>query len=314
MRIAVFGAGAVGGYFGARLAVAGADVTFIARGQTLAALRARGLRVESGEGDVQLPEIVASDTPNAVGPVDLVIVATKAWQVPEAAKAMRPMVGAATTVLPLQNGVEAAPQLAAVLGPERVVGGLCRIISAVVEPGHVRHFGASPSVVFGELDKRRTERVESLERLFAGARGVYPEIADDIHVALWRKFLFISAVSGLGAVTRATFGMVRSAPETRALLQDLLAEAHTVAQAHGVALDDGTIPATMAFIDSLPADGTPSMQRDIAAGRPSELEYQTGAVVRLGREKGVATPVSRFIYHCLLPLERRARGEAAAPP
>ena len=308
MRIAVFGTGAVGGYFGGRLAHAGEAVTFIARGEQLRALRERGLRVDSPTGDFVVQPVQATGDPAQVGAVDAVLVGVKAWQVTEAARAMLPLVGPATFVVPLQNGVEAPDQLAAVLGAEHVLGGLCRIVSLVVEPGHVRHAGLEPYVALGELDNRPSQRAERLREAFARA-GVTAEIPPDIRVALWEKFLFIASFSGVGAVTRAPAGVLRALPETRQMLEQAMREILAVARAKGIALPEDSIPRTMALVENLPPDGTASMQRDILAGRPSELESQNGAVVRLGRDVGVATPLHAFIYHSLLPLELRTRGQ-----
>jgi len=307
MRVAVFGTGAVGGYFGGRLAQAGEDVVFIARGERLRALRDHGLRVDSLKGDFALHPVQATDDPASAGPVDVVLVGVKAGQVPEAARAMRPLVRPETFVVPLQNGVEAPAQLAAVLGAEHVVGGLCRIVSLVVEPGYLRHAGLEPYVAFGELDNRPSARTERLRQAFARA-GVTAEIPSDIQVAMWAKFLFIASFSGVGAVTRAPAGVLRELPETRRMLEQAMREILAVAQARGIALPETTISNTMTLIDGLPPDGTASMQRDLMAGRPSELESQNGAVVRLGQEAGVATPLHAFLYHSLLPLELRARG------
>ncbi len=308
MRIAIFGTGAVGGYFGGRLAQAGEEVAFIARGEQLRALQERGLRVDSLQGDFAVRPVRATDDPASVGPVDAVIVGVKAWQVTEAARAMRPLVGPETFVVPLQNGVEAPSQLAAVLGDERVLGGLCRIISQVVEPGHVRHAGLEPYVALGELDNRPSERAARLREAFARA-GVTAEVPPDIGVAMWGKFLFIASFSGVGAVTRAPAGVMRSLPETRRMLERAMHEVLAVARARGIELPEESIPQTMDLIDGLPPGGTASMQRDIISGRPSELESQNGAVVRLGREVDVPTPLHAFIYHSLLPLELRARGQ-----
>jgi len=307
MRIAVFGAGAVGGYFGGRLAQAGEDVVFIARGAQLQALRERGLRVESPKGDFSVNPARATDDPAQVETVDAVLVGVKTWQVPDAAEAMRPLLGPDAFVVPLQNGVEAPDQLAAALGSERVLGGLCRIVSFLVEPGHVRHAGLEPYVAFGELDDRPSGRAERLRAAFARA-GVTAEVPSEIRVAMWGKFLFIASFSGVGAVTRAPAGVLRSLPETRRLLEQAMHEVLAVAHARGIALPEQSIPNTMALIDGLLPEGTASMQRDIMAGRPSELESQNGAVVRLGQEVGVATPLHAFIYHSLTPLEMRARG------
>jgi 2-dehydropantoate 2-reductase len=309
MRIGVFGSGGVGGYFGGRLAEAGEDVRFVARGAHLAAMRERGLKVTSPAGDFVVRPVHASDDPSALGEVDVVLVAVKAWQVAEAAEMIRPMLGAETFVVPLQNGIEAPDTLAAALGRNRVLGGLCRIIAYVEGPGRIQHAGVPPSVTFGELDALGSARAEALRAAFARARGVRAEVAPDVRAAMWEKFLFIAATSGVGALTRAPAGIIRSQPETRALLTQALAEIHAVALAQGIALPADAVTTTLTFVDSLPADGTMSMQRDVIDGRPSELEAQIGAVVRLGEARGVPVPLHRTIYAALLPLERRARGE-----
>lgn len=306
MRIAIIGAGAVGGYFGARLAEAGEDVAFIARGATLAALAEGGLHLESPLGDLHLPEVRATDDPASIGPVDAVVVGVKSWQVAEAARTMRPLVGGGTCVLPLQNGVEAPERLAAVLGAEPVLGGVCKILSRAVAPGRIRHLAAQPWVALGELDGRRSERVERLRRTLEGAR-VKAEVPPDVRVALWEKFLFIASIGGLGAVTRAPAGVLRTLPETREMLAQAMREVAAVATARGVELPAGAVDDALAFVDRLPEDATASMQQDIVDGRPSELDDQNGAVVRLGREAGVATPLHHFLYSCLLPSEQRAR-------
>ena len=260
MRIAVFGTGAVGGYFGGRLAQAGEEVVFIARGEQLRALRDHGLRVDSHvcKGDFVVRPVWATDDPAQVGVVDVVLVGVKAWQVKEAAQAMRPLVGPETFVVPLQNGVEAPSKLAAVLGAEHVLGGLCRIVSLVVEPGHIRHAGLEPYVAFGELDNRPSQRAGRLQDAFARA-GVMAEIPPSVQVAMWEKFLFIASFSGVGAVTRGPAGVLRSLPETRRMLEQAMREVLAVAQARNIVLPEETIPKTMALIDSLPPDGTASM-------------------------------------------------------
>jgi len=309
MRIAVFGSGAVGGYFGGRLAQSGEDVVFIARGEHLAAIRRHGLIVTSVEGDFAVQPAEATDDPAAPGPVDVVLLGVKAWQVPQAAEAMRPLVGPHSFIVPLQNGIEAPDQLVAAFGAKQVLGGLCRILGYVVASGHIQHAGVEPYIAFGELDATTSERAERLRQAFAKARGVRAEIPPDLRVAMWSKFLFIAALSGVGSVTRAPIGVIRGQPESRRMLRQALEEIHAVALAHGIALPSDSVEQTLAFVDSLPADGTASMQRDIIQGRPSELESQVGAVVRLGQAKGVDVPLHRFIYSALLPLERRARGE-----
>jgi len=307
LRIAVYGAGAVGAYFGGRLAQAGEEVIFIARGEQLAALQTQGLRVESIAGDFTVQPVQATANPATIGPVDLVIVAVKTWQIPAVAEAMRPLIGPETLVLPLQNGVEAPSQLAAVLGQQHVLGGSCVIIAAVVEPGQIRHSGANPVIRMGALDNTRSARLERVLHSFTQAQGMTAEIVDDINVALWQKFLLIATWSGLGAVTRAPIYTICRQPETRALLIAAMQEIHAIGLAHGVALPPTLVADTLATIENLPAGATASMQRDIMQGRPSELEAQTGAVVRLGQAVGIATPVNHFIYQSLFLLEQKAR-------
>jgi len=308
MHIVIFGTGAVGGYFGARLAQTGEEVTFIARGAHLQAIREHGLFVESGLGDFRICPAQATDRPEEAGPVDAVLVGVKAWQVPEVARVLAPLIGPETFIVPLQNGVEAPDQLAAVWGREHALGGLCRIISTVAGPGHIRHGGMEPYVAFGELDNRPSARAERLRAAFERA-GVRAEIPPDIHVALWEKFLFIAPFAGLGAVTRMSVGVLRSVPPLRQMLEQAIAEAFAVGRARGVPLPDDAPARTMALIDGLPAEGTTSMQRDIVAGRPSELDYLVGAVVRLGEAAGVDTPLHTFLYYALWAQERQARGE-----
>jgi 2-dehydropantoate 2-reductase len=312
MRIAIFGAGGVGGYFGAQLARVGEEVIFIARREHLQAIRAHGLRVETSKGEIVIQPAQASDDPVQVGVVDAVILGVKAWQVTEAAQAMKPMIGPGTFVVPLQNGVEAPSQLAVMLGAKNVLGGLCGTMSWIVGPGHIRSIGEVHFIKFGELDKRLSGRTEQLRQAFERA-GVKVEVPSDIHVALWEKFLFVVSFGGVGAVTRAPIGVIRTLPETRRLLEQCMREIFEVARARQIALSDGIVEKTMMFLNSLAPSGTTSLQRDIADGKPSELDAWNGAVVRLGREFGVSTPLHEFIYHSLLPLELRARGQLQFP-
>lgn len=338
MRIAVVGAGAVGSYFGGRLAQAGNEVAFLARGKHLEALRARALRVESIKGGFEV-RVRATNAAEEIGRVDAILVAVKAWQVTEAAESIRAMIDAESVVVPLQNGVEAPAQLTSVLGPERVTGGLCKIIAYMAGPGHVRHSGAEPFVAFGEFDpaarmQRRlkgdapvvashsearfsregaepvgqlSERLQELRHAFVRA-GVTCEITPDITGAMWEKFIFIASISGVGAVTRLRIGDLRAGAESRAQLVSAIREMVAVARAYKTALPGEIVERTLGYVDSLPGDGTSSMQRDIMDGLPSELEAQNGAVVRLGRAVGILTPTHEAIYAALLPLENRARG------
>lgn len=312
MRIAVIGAGAVGGFFGGRLAQAGEDVTFIARGAGLRALQTDGLHVDTPSGAFSVRPKATGDAAS-VGPVDLVILGVKAWQVPEAARTAKPLVGPSTVVLPLQNGVEAADQVTAEVGPGHVLGGLCHLIVFLTAPGRVQNMpGLEPSVTFGELDNRPSDRVRQVQEAF-GRAGVKAIVSPDILAALWTKFLFIVAFGGVGAVTRAPIGVIRAVPETRAMLEQAMQEVRTLAAARGVALPADAAVASMARLDGLSPAATASMQRDIMEGRPSELEAQNGAVVRLAAQAGVETPLHQFIYQALLPSERRARGEIQFP-
>lgn len=308
MRIAVFGTGGVGGYFGGRLARTGEDVHFIARGEHLRAIQTDGLRVDSILGDFIVKPAQASHEPSQVGVVDVVILGVKAWDVPNAAQAMRPMVGNQTFVVPLENGVDAPEQLASVLGKEHIMGGLCQISAFIAGPGHIRHVGIEPFVAFGELDGRPSQRAEGLLQVLEAA-GVKAAIPPDIQVSMWEKFLFIATVSGLGAVTRAPADIYRSLPETRQMLIAAFEEIVALARARGVMLPEDTVEKRLAFVDNLPDGLLASMQRDILEGKPSELSSQNGAVVRMGAELGVPTPVHAFIYNCLLPQELRARGQ-----
>jgi 2-dehydropantoate 2-reductase len=223
------------------------------------------------------------------------------------------MVGPETVVLPLQNGVEAPSQLAAVLGDEHVLGGLCGLMTFIVEPGHIRHAGADPFIRFGELDNRPSERVERLSQAFDRASGLNADIPPDVQVALWGKFLFVTPWSGVGAVTRSPLGIIRDQPGTRQMLEQTMGEIYNVGRAHNIDLSKDIIGKTMDFVDSLLPEGTASMQRDIMNGRPSELEAQNGAVVRMGKQVGVETPVNTFIYNSLLPMEMHARDQLQFP-
>ncbi len=306
MKIAIFGSGGVGGYFGARLAQHGHEVHFIARGAHLKAILEKGLRVESFLGDVHIPHAQATDDPAGIGPVDAVLVGVKAWQVPEAAEMTRPLVGERTLVLPLQNGVDAPDQLAAVLGKAHVLGGMCKISAFIAEPGVIRHAGVIPYIALGELDNRRTSRVETLHAALTGA-GIEAEIPENIQAAMWGKLTFIAPFSAVGAAVRLPAGAWRHLPPTRALLTEAMQEVVRVGQAQGVPIDERAVQNALAFVDSLGEGVTASMQRDIMEGRPSELEAQVGAIVRRGRERGVPTPANAFLYAVLLPQEQRSR-------
>ncbi len=308
MKIAIYGTGGVGGYFGGRLAQAGEDVTFIARGAHLQAIQANGLKIESINGDFTIFPVKATDNPAEMEVVDVVFVAVKTWDVPAAAEALRLLVGADTIVVPLENGVDAPEQLASVLGAEHVLGGLCRISALIGGPGLVKHVGVAPYIAFGERDGTQSARVEALRAVFARCQGLTIDVPADIEAALWDKFVFIASMSGVGAVTRQPAGVFRAVAETRALLVATLEETAAVARARGIRLPADEAQKVLAFIDNAAPGVTASMQRDIMDGKPSELKAQNGAVVRMGRELGVPTPAHEFIYASLLPMELKARG------
>jgi 2-dehydropantoate 2-reductase len=308
MRIAVYGCGGVGAYFGGRLAQIGQDVTFIARNENLSALRTQGLKVGSIAGDFIVDRVKVTNNPADVGIVDYVLCCVKAWQVTAAARAILPMVGPDTLVVPLQNGVEAPDQLAAILDPSNVLGGLCAIVAFQASPGHIKHSGANPLIRFGHLDNRPDPRVNALSEIFNHCSGVKSSIPDDVLVAMWLKFMLITPWSGLGAVSRAPLGVLLEQPETCDLLIQATDEIYRLGLARGVALPADSVDRTMATLQEIPPNSTTSMQRDLVRGRPSELDAQNGAVLRLAYEIGFDAPLNRFFLYSLRSLELRARG------
>lgn len=308
MRIAIYGSGSVGGYFGGRLAQMGEDVTFIARNENLATLLSRGLKVDSIAGNFSVDRIKATDNPREVGKVDYVICSVKGWQVPAAAKEMKPMVGPQTLVIPLQNGVEAPSQLCQALDPANVVGGMCAIIAFQAAPGHIKHIGANPLIRFGHLDKRADSRINAFSELLNHCRGVKSSIPEDVNVAMWQKFMLIGPWSGLGAVSHAPIGVLLKQDETRELLGQGITEIYQLGLAMGVDLPENSVDKTLRLLESFPANSKTSMQRDLDKGLPSELDVQNGAVVRLALSVGLDTPVNRFFLYALRSLELRARG------
>ena len=307
MRIAIYGAGGLGGYYGARLASAGNTVAFIARGAHLDAIRERGLQVYGPLGDMHVPEPVATDHPAEVGPVDLVLVAVKTWQIPDVAAAMGPLLDDATVVLPLLNGVEAADELAAVIGAGRVLGGLSKVFSKIESPGVIRQFHTGAFVAVGELDGGDSERVRAIGEVFSTA-GIDVAVSREIRVELWKKLLLVSSWAGLAALARSPMGVMRAEPGTRALIDRSIDEGLAVARATGHDVGPEYKDEMWAFYHAMPDEATASMQRDLMEGRPSELEAWNGAICRFGAGAEVETPVHSFTYHTLLPMERRARG------
>jgi 2-dehydropantoate 2-reductase len=308
LRIAIFGAGGVGGYLGGRLCQAGEEVVLIARGEHLQAIQEHGLKVDSIKGDFVATPALATDNPTEAGIVDAVILGVKAWQVLDAAHAMRPMIGPNTFVVPMQNGVDAPGQLASVLGAKAMVVGMGGIMSYIVGPGHILHAAAEPFVTFGEADDSTSERTQNLLQAFLNA-GLRANIPTNVYAALWGKLAYMAASSGIGAITRVSSDQWRGVPESWAMAQDVVREVLAVAAGQGITMPDDAYASTIARFEAAAPGGTSSMQRDVMEGRRSELDVQTGAIVRLGKEVGVPTPVNAFIYHSLLPQEMKAQGE-----
>ena len=300
MRIAILGPGGVGGYFGGRLAAAGEDVTFIARGAHLKAIRDTGLRVESANGDFHVHPARATDDPATVGPVDAVLFAVKLFDTEAAAEFARPLVGPDTVVVNLQNGVESEAITAGILGPDRVMGGVAYIAAVIAEPGLVRQTGAFARLVFGEMDGTLSDRGRRLEDACRRA-GIEATLSPQVQVEIWRKFLMLAAVSSITTATRRPIGALRGDPDLRRLFADAIAEAAAVGRASGVALPPDAEAATMTLLDGLPAPMVASMVHDLNAGRRLELDRLGGAVVRLGRALGVPTPVHAALYAVLKP-------------
>jgi len=299
MRIAIVGAGAVGGYFGARLAAAGSDVTFIARGSQLEALRTRGLRLESPKGDLHVHRVRATDDTTTVGAVDAVLFAVKLYDAEAATAALPPLIGADTVVVPFQNGVDAVGMLTRVVGAGHVAGGVAYVAAVVAEPGVIRHT-AMDHLIFGELDGVRSPR---LERLLSAceAAGFQATLSDHIEVDLWAKFVRLAVFSGMTSVTRTSIGPLRDDPDLWAMFQAAVLEGMAVARAKGVALSAAVFDEIGAMAQSLPPTAKSSMLEDLERGRRLELPWLSGALVRIGREVDVETPIHRFIATVLKP-------------
>ncbi|HET9082213.1 MAG TPA: 2-dehydropantoate 2-reductase [Trebonia sp.] len=298
MRIAVMGAGGVGGYFGARLAQAGQDVAFVARGRQLQALRTRGLRVESPLGDVRLPDVAVTGNPAEIGAVDVVLFTVKLWDTPGAAEAVKPLLGKDTAVVSLQNGVVKDDILRQALGAGHVVGGVTYIAAAIAEPGLIRHSGTLQKLVFGEYDGSLSPRVRQFRDACAGG-GIDAEVSDRVEQAIWEKFVFLVGLSGATSLARSAIGPIRSHPRSRAFLHDVMQEVVQVGLAQGVPLPAGYADDRLAFTDQLPASMTSSMHHDLEQGNRLEVAWLSGDVVERGARLGVATPCNRAIYDIL---------------
>jgi 2-dehydropantoate 2-reductase len=305
MKLAILGTGGVGGYFGALLARAGHEVTFIARGPHLLAIKKQGLSIKSPHGDFMIHPAKVTDSPEEVGAVDYVIVAVKHYQLSGAVSSIPPLIGEGTTVVPLLNGIDAHEHIIQVVGPRPVVGGYCSLVSMIEAPGIIRHETRLHKIELGELDGAKTERVENLVQAWKSC-GVEAIHADDIFVAIWTKFLFISAFGGISSLCRVTLGEIIEAPQTRELFVQAMEEVKQLALQQGIALTADIVQSTMSFVEGVEPSATSSMQRDVAAGRPFELEAFSGTIVRLGQEHGVRTPVHDTVYALLLPALKRA--------
>jgi 2-dehydropantoate 2-reductase len=300
MRIAIMGSGGVGGYFGGRLAASGQDVSFIARGAHLEALKSRGLALHSPRGNLALPPVKATADPAEIGPVDVVLFTVKMYDVEDAARAIAPLVGPHTVVVTLQNGVEAVDLVARAVGREHVAGGVAYVAAVIIEPGVIKHT-ALDTLIFGEVDGTRSERLQHLYRACVAA-GFQATLSDRIDVDLWSKFSRLSVFSGMTAVTRSPIGVLRSDPDLLAMLRAACEETIAVGRGRGVPLPETVMDETMKMmVHDLPPVAKASMLEDLERGKRLELPWLSGAVVRLGQESGVPTPIHRFIATVLKP-------------
>jgi 2-dehydropantoate 2-reductase len=300
MRIAVVGAGGVGGGFGAALAKTGADVTFIARGTHLAAMRSKGLKVESPRGDTHLVPTKATDDPGTVGPVDVVLFCVKLWDVESAGETIKPMVGADTAVIPLQNGVDAAERLIPILGRRAVMGGVANISATIAEPGVIRQTGTVMRMVFGELDGTKSVRGQAFAELCVKA-GIDGILSTSIQTELWMKFILLASNASIMALARLPVGKLRDDPDIAPWFTVAYEEVVAVGRAAGVALPADAVAKTLNFNRNAPPQLLPSMAVDLLRGNRIELPWLSGKVVELGRKHGVPTPTHAFMYATLKP-------------
>jgi 2-dehydropantoate 2-reductase len=298
MRIAIMAAGAVGGYFGARLAAGGHDVAFIARGTQLEALRTRGLRIESPLGDLHIRDVRATSEPREVGAVDIVLFAVKLWDTEIAGEATRPLVGASTRVITLQNGVDSVERLQPILGEGTVVGGTSHIATVVAGPGTIAHTSPFAQIRCGRVDRRSDPVLEVfVER--ARAAGIDASLSDDINLDRWKKFIFLAALSGATGMMRMPLGPVLADADTRAFFVDLMQETVAVGRASGVPIAADFVKDRLKFADASPPGFKASLLHDLEAGRRIELDWLAGKVAELGRLLSVPTPANRAVYAAL---------------
>jgi 2-dehydropantoate 2-reductase len=298
MRIAVMGAGGVGGYFGAKLAHAGHDVAFIARGRHLAAMRERGLTVKSANGELRIAKPVATDDPSTLQPADVVLFAVKLWDTESAAEAVRPLVAKAGVIVPFQNGVASVERIGAIVGAAHVMGGVAQIAATIAEPGVIVQTGTMARLRFGPVSAAQQPAAEALLAACKDA-GIDAELVADIRRALWEKFVFLAAFSGLTSVTRQPIGVLRADPELRGTLEAAMREAWPVGRAQGVALADDFVLRQMQFTDGLPAEMKSSMLNDLLAGNRLEAPWLCGAVASMAQAAGVPAPVNATLYAAL---------------
>jgi 2-dehydropantoate 2-reductase len=300
MRIAVIGTGGIGGPYGASLAKAGADVTFVARGAHLTAMRENGLRIEGDRGETHIRPAQATDDIAGIGTVDFVLSCVKLWDVEQAAEQIRPIVGPDSAVIPLQNGIDAAERMIRILGSEPVMGGMAFVTGTIVAPGVVRQTGTYQQMTFGELDGRVSKRGQRLRDLCeaAGFEGV---LSSEIMVPVWQKFLLLVPLSGLNALTRLPLGKWREDADLVDLYEAALHETVAVGRAEGVRLPPDSVDKTLAMMRSMPSHHTTSMGNDLLRGNRLELPWFAGKVVELGRRYSIPTPVNGFIYAALKP-------------
>ncbi len=298
MKIVVMGSGGVGGYFGVRLAATGADVTFIARGEHLVAMRRDGLKVLSANGDLTVKPVKATDDPASVGHADLVMIAVKLWSTDDAARTIAPMMGPNSAVVSWQNGVVAEDILIKHNGKERVIGGVSNIAALIEAPGVIRHNGTMARLIFAELNGEPSKRIVAFAALCKQA-NIDHVVSDDINRAIWQKFIFLASFSGMTCATRLSIGPIRTDPETRAMLKAALGEVVAIGRAKGVSLPDDQVEQSLTWADNLPPTMVASMLGDLNRGNRLELPWLSGNVVKLGEELGVATPVHKFIFTVL---------------
>jgi 2-dehydropantoate 2-reductase len=308
MNIIVMGTGGTGGYYGGLLAQTGHDVTFIARGGNLAAIRRSGLQVQSLHGDFTVSPANATDDPSRLDPPDLILFCTKTYSTDEAAQQIKPIVGRATTVLSLQNGIDAAERIGSVVGMEHMVGGTTYISSTVAGPGVIKQVSDFRRVVVGELDGRRTPRIEAIYQVLQDT-GITAELSDNILKALWTKFVFISSASSFGSLTRLPMAQYRAVPETRQQIIRLMREVESVARSQGATLDPDAVEKSLGVMDNAGPQIKASMQLDVESGHRTELESMIGAISRKGRQGGVETPLADTLYALLLPVDLSARAK-----